>query len=192
MSPLHDESPAFRQALLKSERLRILILFFAIGVASLFRVIRTLVAWTPENARDLLWLGVCLAVLVVIELFVLRAIGPAIKSADSLSKPYWRFNILLETCFPAVVIAFVSSSTIAPELRALVNPAFLLYFLLITLSTLRLNPVVSILCGVFSAVTYLLAAIYHGWSPHWIFTDVSLFAPQKIVSAYVASILVLV
>jgi len=190
MSPLHDESPAFRQALLKSERLRILILFFAIGVASLFRVIRTLVAWTPENARDLLWLGVCLAVLVVIELFVLRAIGPAIKSADSLSKPYWRFNILLETCFPAVVIAFVSSSTIAPELRALVNPAFLLYFLLITLSTLRLNPVVSILCGVFSAVTYLLAAIYNGWSPHWIFTDVSLFAPQKIVSAYVASILV--
>ncbi len=156
----------------------------------LFRVIRTLIAWTPENARDLLWLGLSAAVFVVIELLVLRAIGPAIKSAGSLSRPYWLFNILLETCFPAVLIGFISSASIAPEFRALVNPAFLLYFMLITLSTLRLNPAVSVLCGICSAGTYLLAAYYHGWSPHWILMDASLFAPQKIVSAYAVSLLI--
>src|SRR5271169_1824149 len=190
MSPLPDESPAFRQALLKSERLRIFILFFAVGVALLFRFIRTLVAWNPENERDLFWLALSAAVLVVIELFVLRAIGPAIKSAGRLSQPYWLLNIVLETCFPAVLIAFISSSTIAPEFRALVNPAFLLYFVLITLSTLRLNPAVCVLCGVASGATYLLAAYYHGWSPRWILADASLFAPKKIVTAYAVSILV--
>jgi serine phosphatase RsbU (regulator of sigma subunit) len=190
MSALHDESIAFRLALLKSERLRIYILFMAVGVALLFRTIRTLVAWSPENARDLFWLALSAVVLVVIEVLVLRAIGPAIKSGASLSQPYWRLNILLETCFPAVLIAFVSSASIAPEFRALVNPTFLLYFLLIILSTLRLNPAVSVLCGVSSAVTYLFAAYYHGWSARWIFAEASLFAPQKIVSAYGVSILV--
>jgi len=73
---LHDESPAFRQALLKSERLRILVLFFAIGMAFLLRFIRTLIAWNPENARDFFWLALSVTILVAIELFVLRAIGP--------------------------------------------------------------------------------------------------------------------
>jgi serine phosphatase RsbU (regulator of sigma subunit) len=71
-----------------------------------------------------------------------------------------------------------------------VNPAFLLYFVLITLSTLRLKPIVSVLCGISSAGTYLLAASYHGWSPRWTLVNVSLFAPQKIVSAYAVSILI--
>ncbi|MGB9435992.1 MAG: PP2C family protein-serine/threonine phosphatase [Candidatus Acidiferrum sp.] len=170
--------------------MRIFILFFASGVAFLFRFIRTLIAWNPENARDLFWLALSVTILVAIELFVLRTIGPAIQSAASLSRHYWRLNILIETCFPALLIANLSSPTIAPEFRALVNPVFLLYFVLITLSTLRLNPTVSVLCGVSSTVTYLFAAYYHGWSPRWILADVSLFAPQKIVTAYAVSILV--
>jgi serine phosphatase RsbU (regulator of sigma subunit) len=190
MSPFQDESCAFRQALLKSERLRILILLIAVGIAILTRLIRTLIAWNHENASALLWLVLCAAVLVVVELFVLRAIHPAIASGKPLTHSVWLFNILLETCFPAVLIAFMSSPTLAPEYRPLVNPSFLLYFLLLILSTLRLNPSISILCGLSSTVTYLAAAMYHGWSPRWILAKASLFAPQKIVSAYVISILV--
>jgi len=190
MSPLYDESPAFRQALLKSERLRILFLFIALGVAILARLVRTLVAWNPENASALFWLVLCTVVLVVAELFVLRAIRPAIVSGKPLSHPVWLLNILLETCFPALLIAFLSSSTLPPEYRPLVNPAFLFYFVLISLSTLRLKPSISILCGFTSVVTYFCAAIYHGWSPRWILTNASLFAPQKIVTGYVVSILV--
>jgi Stage II sporulation protein E (SpoIIE) len=190
MSLPQDESPAFRQALLKSERLRILILFIAIGIAILARLIRTLIAWNPNNASALLWLILCAAVLVVVDLFVIHAIRLAITSGKPLSHPVWLLNILVETCFPAVLIAFMSSPTLGPEYRPLVNPSFLLYFLLIILSTLRLKPSISILCGFSSSVTYLAAAMYHGWSPRWILANASLFAPQKIVSAYVISILV--
>jgi hypothetical protein len=56
MSLPQGKSPSFRQALLNSERLRILILFIAIGIAILTRLIRTLIAWNPENASALLWL----------------------------------------------------------------------------------------------------------------------------------------
>jgi serine phosphatase RsbU (regulator of sigma subunit) len=188
---LHAESPAFRQAVLKSERLRIFILFFVMGVAILFRVVRTLIAWNLENAGHLLWLVLFAALLTAIELFVLYALGKAIKSGDgSLSHPLWMSNILLETCFPAILIVVVSSGSIAPEFQALVNPAFLVYFAFITLSTLRLRPLVSVACGITSMVTYLLAAHYYGWGPRWILVNAPLFTPQKIVSAYATALLV--
>jgi len=86
MSLPQDESPAFREALLKSERLRILILFIAIGIAILARLIRTLIAWNPENASALLWLVLCAAVLVVVDLFVIHAIRLAITSGKPISQ----------------------------------------------------------------------------------------------------------
>lgn len=190
MSPFHDESPAFRQALLKSERLRISILLVAVGIAILVRFIRTLVAWNPENAVALLWLLLFTGVLVAVDVIVLHMIRAAIASGKSLSHPVWLLNILLETCFPAVLIAYMSSPALPPEYRALVNPSFLFYFLLISLSTLRLKPSISFLCGIGSVVTYLFAADYHGWSPRWILANASLFAPQKLVSAYAIAILV--
>jgi serine phosphatase RsbU (regulator of sigma subunit) len=190
MRLLHDESPAFRRALLNSERLRIYILFFAVAVAILLRTIRTFIAWNPENVRHLLWLALSAGILLVMELFVLRAIQRASKDANSMPRPYWLLNIVLETCFPGVLIAFVSSSLIAPEFRALVNPAFLLYFVLITLSTLRLKPAVSVICGITSVASYLLAAYYHGWSARWILVETSLFTPQKIVTTYGVCLLV--
>jgi len=190
MSPFYDESPAFRQALLKSERLRILILLVAVGIAVLARLIRTLVAWNPENAAALLWMVFFACLFVAVDVIVLRVIRAAIASGKSSPHSAWLLNILLETCFPAVLIAFMSSPRLAPEYRPLVNPSFLFYFLLIILSTLRLKPSISILCGLISSVTYLAAAMFHGWSPRWILANASLFAPQKIVSAYVISILV--
>jgi serine phosphatase RsbU (regulator of sigma subunit) len=190
MKTLHDESAAFRLAVLKSERLRIYILFLVVGLALLLRAIRTIVAWNEENARVLLWLGVAVVVFAAMELLVLRAIRQAMKSGGKLSHSFWLFNILLETLIPALLIAFLSSSAIRPEYRALINPVFLLYFVLITLSTLRLKPAVSLLCGIASGISYLLAAAYHGWSMRWMFADASLFAPQKVVSAYAVSLVV--
>jgi serine phosphatase RsbU (regulator of sigma subunit) len=190
MIQFHDESPAFQQALLKSERLRISILLIAVGIAVVARLIRTLVAWNPENAAALLWLVLFAGVFAAVDGIVLRAIRAAIASGKPFSHPAWLFNIVLETCFPAILIAYLSSPLLSPEYRALVNPSFLLYFLMISLSTLRLKPAISILCGLASMVTYLFAAGYHGWSPRWILANASLFAPQKIVTAYAISILV--
>jgi serine phosphatase RsbU (regulator of sigma subunit) len=184
MTPLHDKSAAFRLALLKSERLRIYILFLVVGLAFLFRAIRTLIAWNDENTRGLFWIGLAAALFVVMEVFVLRAMRLSVQRDGNLVHTFWLSNILWEMCIPALLIAFLSSSSIAPEFLALVNPVFLLYFVLITLSTLRLSPVISFLCGVVSSITYLLAAAHHGWSVRWLLVDTSLFAPQKVVSAY--------
>jgi serine phosphatase RsbU (regulator of sigma subunit) len=189
MSPLRGESPAFRQALLKSERLRIHILLVAVGVALLIRLIRTLVAWNVENEFAFLWILLCSAALLILELFALRTIRSALASEKPFTHPVWQLNIFLETCFPAFLIAFLSSPSLAPDYRPLVNPAFLLYFLLISLSTLRLKPFISVMCGFTSVVTYLVAANYHGWSPHGIMANASLFAPQELVLAFATAIL---
>jgi serine phosphatase RsbU (regulator of sigma subunit) len=189
MSPLRGESPAFRQALLKSEQLRIHILLVVVGVALLIRLIRTLAAWNVENESALLWILLCSAALLILELFALRTIRSAMGSEKPFTHPVWQLNIFLETCFPAFLIAFLSSPSLAPDYRSLVNPAFLLYFLLISLSTLRLEPFISVMCGITSVGTYLFAASYHGWSLHGIMAKALLFAPQKLVVAFAAAIL---
>jgi len=189
MSLLRGESKAFQQALLKSEQLRIHILLVVVAVALLIRLIRTLFAWNSENATALLWIVLCSVVLLIVEFAVLHALRSAMASGKFVSHPVWLLNIFLETCFPALLIAFLSSLSIAPDYRALVNPAFLLYFLLLSLSALRLNPPISVLCGLTSAVTYLFAAGYHGWSVQGTLAKASLFAPQKLVVAFATAIL---
>jgi serine phosphatase RsbU (regulator of sigma subunit) len=187
---LHCESSAYRIALLKSERLRIYILLMVVGIAYTAHAVRAAIAWNEENAWDLLWMGEAVAVFLVMEIFVLRAIKTGIRHDGKLPNFFLLSNVLWETFFPGLMIAYVSSTLLPPEYRALVNPVYVLYFVLISLSTLRLNPVVSILCGVTSMISYALAAIHHGWSFHWMMVPTSLFAPQKIVSAYAVSLVV--
>jgi len=190
MSPLRDQSPAFRQALLRSERLRILILLWTLAALLLLRILRTAIAWSPENVSALLWLGLFSIGLTFYEFFVLRAIRPGIQTGQDLSHYSWLINILLECCIPGLLIAFMSSSSVSAEYRSITNPVFGLYFLLIILSTLRLSPRVSRLCGVCAAASYLAAAYYLGWRPASVMVNPSLFAPQKIVVTYALSLLV--
>jgi hypothetical protein len=58
------------------------------------------------------------------ELFVLRAIRPAIEHGQDLSSNFWLVNILVESCIPGLIIAFMSSSTIGLEFRVVTNPVF--------------------------------------------------------------------
>jgi serine phosphatase RsbU (regulator of sigma subunit) len=184
MRLLHCESSAYRLALLRSERLRIYILILVVGVAFISRAIRTAVAWNAENARALAWLSVAFTVFAVMEFLVLLAIRKAVKANGALLNPLWFTNVLWETFIPGLLIAFLSSSALPQEYRPLINPAFPLFFVLVSLSTLRLNPLISLLCGVTSTISFMFAAFYHGWSFHWLMVDTSLFAPQKIVTAY--------
>lgn len=72
---LHEDSPAFRLARLKSERLRIQIVLATIGAAFAVLSLRTVILFSRENLD--LWLITTLffAVFVVYELFVLRAVN---------------------------------------------------------------------------------------------------------------------
>jgi serine phosphatase RsbU (regulator of sigma subunit) len=190
MTLLNNQSRAFRQALLRSERLRIMILLCVLAAVLLIRIIRTAIAWNPENASGLLWIGLFSIGLALYELFVLRAIRVAIQNGQDLSHYSWLVNILVESCIPGLIIAFMSSSSTSLEFRAVTNPLFSLYFLLIILSTLRLSPRVSRLCGICAAASYLAAAYYHGWQPASMLENLSLFDPQKIVVPYAVSLLI--
>lgn len=190
MRSLREQSPAFRQALLKSERLRILILLALLGVSLLVRILRTAVFWNRENATALLWLGLSTLFLAFYELLVLRAIRSAAKTGQELVHPVWLLNIFVECCIPGLILMFLGGATTPSEYRAIISPAFSLYFVLIILSTLRISPRVSGLCGLVSATGYLWAAYYQGWRLTDTLNSESLFAPPKIVVTNALALLV--
>jgi serine phosphatase RsbU (regulator of sigma subunit) len=190
MTSLRAQSPAFRKALLESERLRIQILLSVLAALMALRVIRTLLAWTPENVSSLFWLSLLAILVAVLELFVLRAIRPAIGTGEDLSNSAWLYNILLESGAPALLMAFFADAREPSIYRPLAHPAFCLYFLLIILSTLRLSPTISLLCGLVSSATYLTAAHYDGWRPASVFGNLSLLSPQRVVPTFAISLIV--
>ena len=72
MTNVCAESNAFREAQLKSERLRIRIVLGVVGAAILLRVLRTLVAGGHENVTSSLMMCGLLAVFSAYEYFMLR------------------------------------------------------------------------------------------------------------------------
>ena len=189
MTQLQSKSQAFRQALRHSERLRICILLGTFGVILVLRAIRTLVAPTPENLQTLLFYGLTVCVVAGLEVATLLALKNAIREQSPMAGAFWYVNILLEFSLPSIAIAMLASPALRPEYRPLANPSFLLYCLLLTLSTLRLNPRLSMLCGLFASCSYVTAAIHTGWRPVYSNLDVSLYSPQKSVITYAIGLL---
>lgn len=183
MSELHEKSIAFQQALLKSERLRILIFLGAIGAAFVTQTIRTIILHSPEDLH--LWLLTFLLVALFIgyESLMLRAVNHAIQTDGDLKNATWISNIIVESCLPALGVAFLSSASIDPAYRPFVNPGVLVFFLLIILSTLRLNPMSCRVSGLVAAVCYLAAAVYLGWKPSF-GEGAPLLSPERAVFTY--------
>jgi serine phosphatase RsbU (regulator of sigma subunit) len=189
MSELHEKSVAFQQALLRSERLRILILVGAIGAAFIARTIRTIVLHRRDDLH--LWLPTFLLVALAVgyEYLMLRIINHAIQIGGDLKKATWIINIIVESCLPALAVAFLSSASIDPAYRPLANPAVLLFFVFIILSTLRLNPMACRLSGLVASVSYLAAAVYLGWKPSF-GGGASSLSPQRAVISYAFTLVV--
>ncbi len=183
MSETRIESLAFRQAHLKSERLRLLIVLGTIGISFLLRSVRVLIHSGDENAQ--LWLTTLglLAPFAGVEFLMLRAVNRAREQRQELSNAAWIGNILVENALPALGIVLTSSSSIDPAYRALAHPSVLVFFLFIILSTLRLNPALCRLSGFVAAVSYLAAALFLGWKPSFA-GGTSLLSPQKAVFGF--------
>src|SRR5258706_7798868 len=190
MSELHSQSPAFQQALRQSERLRIYLLLALLAFILVLRGTRTVLAPTPDNTATLYMFLSLIGVLGAIELITLRMLHRAIQQSKPMARGFWFVNIFLEIALPAVSIASAASSVIQPGYRPLANPSFLIYFLLLMLTILRLDPPLSVLCGFFAAGSYLTAAYHLGWRPLQSSTDHSLYSPQKNVITYAISLIV--
>ena len=190
MSELHSQSPAFQQALRQSERLRIYLLLAILAFILVLRGTRTILAPTPDNIATLYMFLALIGFLGAIEFVTLYALGRAIRDSKPMAKTFWFLNILVEIALPAVSIASAASLVIAPGYRPLANPSFLIYFMLLMLTILRLNPPLSVLCGFLASGSYLAAAYHLGWRPLQPTVDISLFAPQKNVITYAISLIV--
>jgi serine phosphatase RsbU (regulator of sigma subunit) len=129
------------------------------------------------------------ALVVGYEYLMLRVINHAIQIGGDLKKATWIINIIVEGCLPALAVAFLSSASIDPAYRPLANPAVLLFFVFIILSTLRLNPMACRLSGLVASVSYLAAAVYLGWKPSF-GGGASSLSPQRAVISYAFTLVV--
>jgi len=183
------ESMAFIEARLRSERLRIWIVLAAIGAVLLLRALRAATVRGHENLMSLYMTAGLLALLAAYESAMLRRVDRAIQARRDFANWVWLGNTILETSLPAFAVAFISSASIDPAYRALANPAGLGFFLFISLSTLRLNPMLCRLAGLTAAVSYLAAAVHLGWRPS-VGGEASLLAPEKAVFGYAIAFIV--
>src|ERR1700730_17170206 len=189
MAELHTYSPAFRKALLRSERLRIYIRLGSLLVILLTRVIRTIFVWTPANRQLLSMFGMFVAVVMAYEIFVLSRVKLAEKNSHDLRARIWLVNIVAEACLPAFGLVLLANKSVDTAFRPLINPFFLLYFLLIILSTLRLYPWASWFSGLLASISYLAASWRLGWRPSFGSTE-SVVSPSSIVWTYAFSLLI--
>src|SRR5260370_12761872 len=192
MTDPRTESIAFRQALLKSEYLRIRIVLGTIIAAFLIRTSRwIMLGGGIENFVSWLMTLALVSFFGVYELVMLRAVNRAIQKVRHIANWMWLSNIVLESFLPAFAVAFLSSASMVPAYRPLANPAALAFFVFISLSTLRLNPAFCRLSGAAAAACYLAAAVYLGWRPT-MKGDISLLSPQRAVFGYAAALLIAV
>ena len=91
---------------------------------------------------------------------MLRAIRVSIRDDEDLVPELWVFNILIESQLPTVALFVLLLNGWMTPYQVLVAPAIVIYFLFITLSTLRLRPSLTFITGLLSAAGYLLVTFY--------------------------------
>jgi serine phosphatase RsbU (regulator of sigma subunit) len=156
---ISENSPAFRQALLKSEKKRILGVVVFVSLFAILVAVRIFIMSSAMSHWGLL----TAAILIAWELGLFRVVHRALQSGNSVSQLAWYFTLTLEALFPASGIAFFASTRLQADYRPLATPWVLAYFPLILLSVLRLSPKLCCLSGFASAFGYLAAAFFLGW-----------------------------
>src|SRR6201985_2699159 len=187
-----DRSTASQLPRLKSERLRILILLSVIGLVFVVRSFRTVLYYNSGNLHLWMIMSACLAMVVLYELLMLRAVDRALQAGRTLPRAVWIANIILETSLPAFFIALFSGNEIEPAYRPLANPATLVFFVFLFFiipPPRHLIPAAGRLSGIVATASYLAAALYVGWRPSLAAAE-SVMAPVKIVTVYAITLLV--
>jgi serine phosphatase RsbU (regulator of sigma subunit) len=157
------KSEAFQLAALKSESYRSVGLLILLGAFAIFVVARGI----AFGAYPLLVAQLALlAVVIAHELLMRRAIKRAIKLGRELGSEKWVLNVFVESQIPTVGLFVLLAGSWLTNRQVLVAPIVLVYFLLIILSTLRLNPTLTFLTGLLSTLGYLLVTFFTGMTSH--------------------------
>lgn len=151
------QSEAFTRATLKSESRRIMGILFVLGALLLFVVARGLVT---GQFLLLTVQTVVLALFIVHEAVMWRAVRFALAEEDDVDPERWILNVFVESQIPTIGLFLLLASNWQTPYQVMFAPVVLVYFLLIILSTLRLSPTLSFLTGLLSALGYLLTFFY--------------------------------
>jgi len=154
-----ETSPAFRGALLKSEKKRIWAVISFVLSFALLAAVEIFVLGSAMGRYGLL----AAAILIAFELWLLQVVGRTSRSSQIVPGLWWYGSLTLESLFPAVGVAFFASSQLPVDYRPLATPWVLAYFPLIFLTVLRLSPKLCCFSGLASAIGYLAAAYFVGW-----------------------------
>ena len=151
------QSAAFHRAEITSESYRTTGLLCLLVALTIFVIARGIVIGDfPLTALQLAFL----AVVIVHEVRMLRALKRALRNEGDIGADKWVINVFLESQIPTVALLLLLTGPWLTPHQVLVAPAVLVYFLLIILSTLRLNPSLIVLTGLLSAVGYLFVTFY--------------------------------
>ncbi|HKP82490.1 MAG TPA: PP2C family protein-serine/threonine phosphatase [Pyrinomonadaceae bacterium] len=151
------QSRAFERASLKSESYRVIALLCVLGALALWVVIRGLVT---QNYLLLLGQIIILAFVISHESVMLHHIKTALRDDETVVPELWVFNVFIESQLPTVALFVLLLAQWMTPYQVLVAPAIAIYFLFITLSTLRLRPTLTLITGLLSALGYLLLTFF--------------------------------
>src|ERR1700757_1323335 len=156
---MRETSLAFRHALLKSEKKRIVGVIVFVCCFAVLAAVRIFVLGSAMSR----WGLVVAALMIVFEVGLYRAVNGSLHSGKDISNFVWYLSSVLECLFPAVGVAFLASTRLLPDYRPLATPWVLAFFPFILLSVLRLTPRLCWACGIISLLGYLAAAYLVGW-----------------------------
>lgn len=156
------DTPAFRAAMLRSERRRA---YVVLGVAALVVGLALVPNLGGSLHPELIVSGVCsLAILMSLQLTVLACIRRSARLGQVL--PLWLTlcMVVIESAIPSGIILWNLLRGNFPPYSVLQAPPLLAYGLMIGLTTLRLSPALCLLAGVLSSGGYFGILIYvtHG------------------------------
>ena len=151
------QSRAFERASLKSESYRVIALLCVLAIITLLVVVRGVLT---RNYVLLVGQIVVLGFVIAHEAVMLRAIRGALRDDEQMLPELWVFNVLIESQIPTVALFILLLAQWMTPYQVLVAPAIVLYFLFITLSTLRLRPALTLVTSLLSALGYILVTFY--------------------------------
>ncbi len=159
-APIDISYSSFRQATLKSERIRIIGLILVFAFVLIVVVVRTLLGGVPEQFHLLPRFTALILASAAYESLMLALVNRAIERGRDLPLWAWSANTGIEALIPTFTLLVLTESPFMGPYRALSAPATHGYYILIILSTLRLRPGLCFLTGLASAIGFAVVAVY--------------------------------
>lgn len=150
-------SRAFERAALKSESYRVVALLCVLAAIAVYAMVRGV---ATKNYVLLASQIVLLALVIAHESVMLYAIKKALRDDETVMPELWAFNLFIESQLPTLALFVLLLAQWMAPYQVLVAPPIAIYFLFITLSTLRLRPGLTLMTGLLSALGYLFLSFY--------------------------------